>query len=264
MPTALIAEDEPLLAQALAVELTRAWPELTIAAVVGDGQSAVEAALRLEPDVLFFDIRMPGMDGLTAAAELADAWSGPPRQAPLPHLVFVTAYDEYALRAFDARALDYVLKPVQRERLGRTVTRLRQVIAERKQPEEALSTWRALLEAAHAHAPTAKLRYITAGELGGASVSVVPIEHVLYLEAADKYVRVLTADAEYLVRTPLRQLMAQLDPQQFWQVHRAVLVQVSAIQLVHRDDSGRLCLQLRERSERLPVSRLYAHLFRAM
>lgn len=207
--------------------------------------------------MLFFDIRMPGMDGLTAAAELADAWAA---QAPLPQLVFVTAYDEYAVRAFDAQALDYVLKPVQPERLARTVARLREALADPKPPDD----WRILLDAAHAHATTAKLRYITAGELGGATVSVVPIEHVVYLEAADKYVRVLTADAEHLVRTPLRQLMAQLDPQVFWQVHRAVVVRVSAIQAVQRDDSGRLHLQLRERSERLPVSRLYAQLFRAM
>jgi DNA-binding LytR/AlgR family response regulator len=267
MPKAIIAEDEPLLAQALAGELARAWPELEISAIVGDGRSAIEAALRTRPDVLFFDIRMPGSDGLSAAAEIADAW--PCAQAPMPQLVFVTAYDEYAVRAFDAEALDYVLKPVQPARLDQTVRRLRQAIAERSLQDDfegALSRWRALLAAAQASAntTTAKLSYITAGELGGATVRVVPVEQVLYFEAADKYVRVLTAETEYLVRTPLRQLIPQLDPQLFWQVHRAVVVRASAIQAIHRDDNGRLQLQLRERSERLPVSRLYAHLFRAM
>jgi DNA-binding LytR/AlgR family response regulator len=267
MPSALIAEDEPLLAQALADELSRAWPELTISAVVGDGRSAVEAALRVRPDVLFLDIRMPGLDGLAAAAELADVW--PTERAPMPQLVFVTAYDEYAVSAFDAQALDYVLKPVQPERLRRTVARLQRVTSQEPPPEaleRTLDRWRALLEAGRGGAATitAPLRHITAADSGGSTVRLVPIEDVLYFEAADKYVRVLTADREYLIRTPLRQLLPQLDPQLFWQVHRAVVVRASAIEAVHRDAGGHLHLQLRERSERLSVSRLYAHLFRAM
>ncbi|HJS02930.1 MAG TPA: response regulator, partial [Variovorax sp.] len=124
--TALIAEDEPLLAQALRAELAAAWPELEVLATVADGRSAVRAALQLLPQVLFFDIRMPGQDGLAAAAELADAW--PADEAPMPQLVFVTAYDEYAARAFDAQAIDYVLKPVQPERLRRTIARLQQAL----------------------------------------------------------------------------------------------------------------------------------------
>src|SRR5512145_2080862 len=127
-PSALIAEDEPLLAQALQAELARAWPELRIAGTAGDGAAAVQAALQHRPDVLFFDIRMPGLGGLDAAAELADAW---PQDIPFPALVFVTAYDQYALQAFEAQAVDYVLKPVQPERLRRTVDRLQQVLAQR-------------------------------------------------------------------------------------------------------------------------------------
>ena len=262
MPTAIIAEDEPLLARALADELARAWPELTIAATVGDGQSAIDAALRENPDVLFFDIRMPGMDGLSAAAELADVW--PSAQTALPLLVFVTAYDQYAVQAFEAQALDYVLKPVQPERLARTVTRLRQALTH-ESLEDSLTRWRALLDAAHGGGQvSAKLRTINAADLGGSNVNVIPIDQILYFEAADKYVRVLTADSEYLIRTPLRQLTAQLDRDQFWQVHRAILVQANAIRRVQRDETGRLHLQLHERPERLPVSRLYAHLFRAM
>ena len=268
MPTALIAEDEPLLAQALRAELAQAWPELEVLASVGDGASAVREALKLRPQVLFLDIRMPGQDGLAAAAELADRW--PADEAPMPQLVFVTAYDEYAARAFDAQALDYLLKPVQPERLRRTVARLRQVLgaAAPEALEQTLAQWRSLLQAAGgaATAPAAPpLKFITASDAGGQTVRMVPVDEVLYFEAADKYVRVLTATQEYLIRTPLKQLLPQLDAQVFWQVHRAVVVRADAIAEVQRDDSGRMLLRLRGRpEEKIVVSRLYAHLFRAM
>ena len=276
-PTALIAEDEPLLAQALKAELATAWPELQVLATTGDGRGAVREALRLLPQVLFFDIRMPGLDGLGAAAELADSW--PTDEAPMPQLVFVTAYDEYAARAFETRAIDYVLKPVQPERLRKTVLRLQQALAA-QQPskplapngaddllEQTLAQWRQVLAAASggAQAPgTAPLRMIAASEAGGSTVRMVPIDEVLYFEAADKYIRVLTATHEYLIRTPLKQLLVQLDSEVFWQVHRAVVVRSSAIEAVHRDEAGKLHLDLRGRPEKIPVSRLYGHLFRAM
>ena len=279
-PTALIAEDEPLLAQALKAELAAAWPELQVVATAGDGRSAVREALRLLPQVLFFDIRMPGLDGLGAAAELADCW--PTDEAPMPQLVFVTAYDEYAARAFEAQAIDYVLKPVQPERLRKTVARLQQALAARQpstMPDEALertlAQWRQVLGAAAgagvgagggigAGAPTAPLRMIAASDAGGSTVRMVPIDEVLYFEAADKYLRVLTASHEYLIRTPLKQLLPQLDADTFWQVHRAVVVRSAAIESVHRDEAGKMHLALRGRAEKIPVSRLYAHLFRAM
>ncbi|MDP9891957.1 DNA-binding LytR/AlgR family response regulator [Variovorax boronicumulans] len=280
-PTALIAEDEPLLAQALKAELAAAWPELQIVATAGDGRSAVREALRLLPQVLFFDIRMPGLDGLGAAAELADSW--PTDEAPMPQLVFVTAYDEYAARAFEAEAIDYVLKPVQPARLQKTVARLQQALAA-QQPsssaspavasdealEQTLAQWRQVLTAAGtgaalpAAAPSAPLRMIAASDAGGSTVRMVPIDEVLYFEAADKYLRVLTATHEYLIRTPLKQLLTQLDADTFWQVHRAVVVRSAAIESVHRDEAGKLHLTLRGRAEKIPVSRLYAHLFRAM
>ncbi|WP_429614652.1 LytR/AlgR family response regulator transcription factor [Variovorax sp. W2I14] len=282
-PTALIAEDEPLLAQALKAELAAAWPELQIVATAGDGRSAVREALRLLPQVLFFDIRMPGLDGLGAAAELADSW--PTDEAPMPQLVFVTAYDEYAARAFEAEAIDYVLKPVQPGRLQKTVARLQQALAaQQQQPspsaspaaahdealERTLAQWRQVLAAAGtgaalpATAPSAPLRMIAASDAGGSTVRMVPIDEVLYFEAADKYLRVLTATHEYLIRTPLKQLLTQLDADTFWQVHRAVVVRSAAIESVHRDEAGKLHLTLRGRAEKIPVSRLYAHLFRAM
>jgi len=278
-PTALIAEDEPLLAHALKAELAAAWPELQLLATAGDGRSAVREALRLLPQVLFFDIRMPGLDGLGAAAELADRW--PTDEAPMPQLVFVTAYDEYAARAFETQAIDYVLKPVQPERLRKTVLRLQQALAAQQQQtksapaaadealERTLAQWRQVLAAAGnggsaQRASTAPMRMIAASEAGGTTVRMVPIDEVLYFEAADKYIRVLTATHEYLIRTPLKQLLTQLDPEVFWQVHRAAVVRSSAIEAVHRDEAGKLHLDLRGRPEKIPVSRLYGHLFRAM
>ena len=261
-PTALIAEDEPLLAQALQAELARAWPELRIVANVGDGAAAVDAALQHRPDVLFFDIRMPGLGGLEAAAELADAW---PDDAPFPALVFVTAYDQYALQAFEAQAIDYVLKPVQPARLQKTVEKLRAVLAQRSARggdlDVTLGQLRHLLQAA---APAAQpLMKVVQASVGN-SIRLVPVEEVLYFEAADKYVRVVCADGEVLIRTPLKDLLPQLDPQLFWQVHRGTVVRATAVDSVHRDEAGKLHLALRGRKERLAVSRLYAHLFKPM
>ena len=280
-PTALIAEDEPLLAAALQAELARAWPALRVLATVGDGATAVAQALALQPDVLFFDIRMPGLGGLEAAAQLADDWPAATAAAaartdaadpaaPFPALVFVTAYDQYAVQAFEAQAVDYLLKPVQPARLARTVARVQQALAQRQPapaampvPDPTLAQLRALLATPAAPvAPAAPLAVIPASV--GSAVRMVPVAEVLVFEAADKYVRVLTDGHEYLIRTPLRELLPQLDPQAFWQVHRGTVVRASAIDTVSRDEAGRLWLQLSGRPERLPVSRLYAHLFRAM
>ena len=298
-PRALIAEDEPLLAAALQQELRTAWPELQIAATVGDGLSAVQQALALQPDVLFFDIRMPGQTGLDAAVALADAW---PAHQPFPALVFVTAYDQYAVQAFEAQAVDYLLKPVQSARLQKTVQKLRLALIQKAQsainsiatPEPQAPTHTQALEpnlqrtvdqlrhllaqpglwpGAEPGAPLAptplaapqrppRLTVIQASH--GSQIHMVPVGDVLYFEAADKYVRVLTARAEYLIRTPLKELADQLDPQEFWQVHRSTLVRASAIATVVRDELGKLHLNLRGRPERLDVSRLYAHLFKAM
>jgi DNA-binding LytR/AlgR family response regulator len=259
--TALIAEDEPLLAQALQSELARAWPGLQVLGIAGDGASAVRQALALRPQVLFFDIRMPGLDGIEAAAQLADEW---PADQPFPALVFVTAYDQYAVQAFEARAADYVLKPVQPQRLARTVARLQETLAARQSEgatlEAALAQLRHLL--APGAAAAAPLKVIQAGV--GTTIRMVPVDEVLVFEAADKYVRVLTAGQEHLIRTPLKDLLPQLDPQAFWQVHRGTVVRAAAIEAVTRDEAGRLHLAVRGRAEKFPVSRLYAHRFRPM
>ncbi len=274
-PRALIAEDEPLLAQALQAELQAAWPELEIQAVVGDGVSAVAQALALRPDVLFFDIRMPGLDGLDAAAELVERWdASEPGAAPFPCLVFVTAYDQYAVQAFEAQAVDYLLKPVQPPRLHQTVARLQARLEGRhpvagpagvhdpqQEMDRTMAQLRQLLATGNP-AGTPALSVIPASV--GNTVQMVPVDEIVLLEAADKYVRVLTPGREYLIRTPLRELLPQLDARHFWQVHRAAVVRVAAIEAVHRDESGKLWLQMRERTERISVSRLYAHLFKAM
>jgi DNA-binding LytR/AlgR family response regulator len=272
-PTALIAEDEPLLARALAGELAKAWPQLHILATVGDGISAVEQALARQPDVLFFDIRMPGLNGLEAAAQLADAWWHEPVHKPFPALVFVTAYDQYAVQAFEAQAVDYLLKPVQYERLAKTVSKVQSGLLNAAQTAinlEANSTQ----QQATFETTLAQLRNLLAVPTGpalsviqasvGQTIRLVPVGQVLYFEAADKYVRVVTASAEYLIRTPLKDLLPQLDAQQFWQIHRGTVVQAQAIDSVSRDEAGKQYVTLRGRPDKLLVSRLYAHLFRAL
>ena len=273
-PTALIAEDEPLLAAALRAELTRIWPELHVLACVGDGLSAVQQALALRPDVLFFDIRMPGLSGLDAAAELADQWDAHSTEArAFPALVFVTAFDQYAVQAFEAQAVDYLLKPVQTARLQKTVDKLRANHLRATHPssrpvdlEPTLHQLRHLLGSSTPASAAAPLRMIAANlpGSGGASLRMVPVDEVLAFDAADKYVRVLTAQAEYLIRTPLKELLAQLDTQTFWQIHRSTAVRVTAIDTVTRDDTGKLSLTLHGHTERWVISRIYAHLFRAM
>jgi len=273
-PTALIAEDEPLLAQALCAELQRGWPALNLLPVVADGISAVQVALQARPQVLFLDIRMPGQSGLEAAADIAEHW---PTDLPFPALVFVTAYDQYAVQAFEAQAIDYLLKPVRPERLERTLERIRQHLdrpaaashqAAEAQLQGLLGRLHQLLQPASpplpttASVPTEPLRFVTASV--GASVRVVPIEQVLVFEAADKYVRVLTPDAELLLRTPLKDLLPRLNADEFWQIHRGTVVRASAILDAVRGDNGKLSLGLRGRPERWPVSRLHEHRLRPM
>lgn len=273
-PTALIAEDEHLLAQALQADLARAWPALRVVATVGDGASAIRQALALQPDVLFFDIRMPGMSGLEAATELAEQWpTTGPGARPFPQLVFVTAYDQYAVQAFEAQAVDYLLKPVQAPRLDKTVEKLQLALAKSTPSaidfEATLGQLRGLLASPMAPAvaattttPAPPLTVIQASV--GNSVRMVPVADVLCFEAADKYVRVLTAEREYLIRTPLKELQEQLDASVFWQIHRGTIVRALAIEAVTRDEAGKASLTVQGLKEKFIVSRLYAHLFKAM
>ena len=275
-PRALIAEDEPLLAAGLRADLAALWPELHVVATVADGLQAVSQALSLQPEVCFFDIRMPGCTGLEAAQALAEDW---PDGAAFPLLVFVTAYDDYAQQAFEAQAVDYLVKPVDRQRLAGCVARLQARLAARAAApvpgaaalEQTLTQLRGLLGAglgagagAGAGTGPATPRLAVIQAQVGNLVHLVPVEDVVYFEAADKYVRVITAAREHLIRMSLRELLPQLDAQQFWQVHRGTVVQARAITSARREESGKVTLQLRGRSETLTASRLYAHLFKGM
>lgn len=265
---ALIAEDEPLLADALARMLQRLWPELRLLPAAPDGQAAIDAALEALPDILFLDIQMPDVSGLDAADVILERW---PDDRPLPLVVFVTAFDHYALAAFEHAAVDYVLKPVQSTRLGTTIARLRAQLNWRQQSGDAeapLPTDLPTDEAddgigAGPHRPEPlTIIQVAAGQ----SLVMVPVDEVLCFEAADKYVRLVTdraGSSELLIRTPLRELLPRLDANRFWQVHRSAVVNVTAIDRVIRE-GGKLRIHIRGRAETLEVSRMYAHRFKAM
>lgn len=260
--TGLIAEDEPLLAASLKATLAQLWPDLQIVALVTHGAAAVEEALSRRPDIVFLDIRMPGLSGLEVAELLAEDWPG---DTPLPLIVFVTAYDQYALRAFEHAAVDYVLKPVEVDRLAVTCSRLQAALAARNRTASAELPGDLLVALAalrNAEPPAPRLRVLQASL--GATIHLIPVADVLYFEAADKYIHVVTAAGQYLIRMPLRQLLPQLDPQEFWQVHRATVVRADAIATATRDDTGRVELTLKGHPARVAVSRLYGHLFKGM
>jgi DNA-binding LytR/AlgR family response regulator len=244
---ALIADDEMHLADNLKRRLLRLWPELQIVAVVHDGVAAAKALAESQADIAFLDIRMPGQSGLEAA-----------RSAPANcRIVFVTAYDDHAVQAFEQAAVDYLLKPVSDERLARCVERLK--LQSGTAPDELLARLQRLLATPTSPEP---LRWLRAQV--GQTVRLVAVEDVCYLQSADKYTLALTRDAELLLRTPLKELVEQLDPKEFWQVHRSTVVNVRQIHAAHHELLGKLSLSLRDRPERIAVSRSYAHLFRQM
>lgn len=266
MTRALIAEDEPILAATLAKTLQQLWPELEIVAKAPNGLVAVEQGLALRPDVLFLDIRMPGQTGLEAAEELAERWVGP---EPFPHIVFVTAFDDYAVEAFERAAADYVLKPVSAARLGKTVERLRALVDAGRSPAagalgpdalvQLVGQLQALLPAA-----VASERLTTIRAAVGNVVRMIPVSEVVFFQAVDKYVNVVTAESEALIRVPLKDLLPQLDPNQFRQVSRSMVVNMQFVSSAGRDDLGKVTLLLRARPEKPRVSPVYAHLFRQM
>ncbi|VVE51368.1 response regulator, lytTr family protein [Pandoraea horticolens] len=271
-PVALIAEDEPLLADALRTMLAQTWPGLHVLPVAPDGTSAIAAIAQTQPDVVFLDISMPGATGLDVARACA-------RLARPPQIVFVTAFDRFALDAFDAAAVDYLLKPVEPDRLARTVARVRERLAvpDGNTLSQLLTTLRTHLEAgapsgqqdgapAPRDAPPTDAReylhFVRASVRD--EIRIVPVEDVCFFEAADKYVVVATTDGDLLIRTSLRELMPQLDPSRFWQVHRSTVVNVAEVVSAQHTPLGRLTLKLKRRKDRVAVSRQYAHLFRQM
>lgn len=248
---AVIAEDEAPQRESLCAALAELWPELRILACE-DGIAALEAALAQRPQVAFLDIRLPGMNGIEVAAQIKHH----------AHIVFTTAYDEFAIKAFDAGAIDYLLKPIRRERLAEAVQRLKDRLA-RPQPadfEAVLASLRQHLRPDNGDAQ--RLRWITASI--GDTTRLLPVDEVLYFQAQDKYTRVVTATAEALIRTSLKELIEGLDDRYFWQVHRSVIVRADAVDHVRRDELGKYQLRLRQRDECLPLSSAFQHRFKAM
>ena len=257
----LVVEDEPVLARRLQQQLGALWPGIDLLPVADNGAAAIALALEHLPRVIFLDIHMPACSGLDAAEAIVEDW---PEGHPLPQLVFVTAYGQYALQAFEHGAIDYLLKPVGTERLQRAVQRLQERLALLDaQPAEALGHEMQRLAAALQPDSTAsRLSVINAAV--GAITHLIPIDEVLYFEVADKYLRVITAQREALIRMTLRELLLRLDPERFWQVHRSTVVQVRRISHVERSEEGRLWIGLHDHPTRLAVSRLFAHRFKAM
>lgn len=249
--TALIAEDEAPQREALRQQLAAAWPQLQLVAVCEDGISALEAVALHRPRVAFLDIRMPGVGGLEVARSVI-------AQGGL--VVFTTAYDDYAIRAFEAGAADYLLKPVQPARLAQAVQRLRQRLREPQAPE--LLQLIEDLQSRLRPQGDQLIRWITASV--GDSVRMIGIDEVMFFQAQDKYVRVATAQGDALIRTSLKELLSGLDPDQFWQVHRSVLVRVAAIDRLQKDELGRHALTLKGHADVLPVSSAFLPRFRGM
>lgn len=261
MNTCVLAEDEALLRQALLQHLREVWPELDIVAECADGGSALEAIAETQPDVAFLDIRMPGLTGLEVAAASLSA-------SPRTQVVFVTAYDQYAIDAFDKGAVDYLLKPVEPARLAQTVQRLQARAATADADTEAQAAMAAMLEKLTAALPrklptaTEPLTWLTAST--GSTTRLIMIDEVLYFRADNKYTTVMTAGGEALLRRSIRELLDVLDPAMFKQIHRATVVNLRAIDHISRDDSGRGLIHLKARPETLPVSQPFMHLFRSM
>lgn len=247
MTKVLIAEDEPLMRERLLELLALAWPEAEVVLVAENGNDAWDGFLEHEPDVAFLDIRMPGLSGLEVAERIGE----------LAHVVFVTAYDQYAVDAFNAGAVDYLLKPVQADRLDKALARIRDKLDAR--PAD-LGDLLRHLKAALPGAKPEKLKWLKATV--GKQIRVIDVEEVLFFQADTKYTRVVLRESEALVRIPLKDLLGGLDPERFWQIHRGTVVNVNAIAAAERIDAERLQVTVKGCDERLPVSRTFAHLFR--
>ena len=251
-PTAVVADDERLMREQIVGRLKDAWPELVIVGEASNGREAVAMVQSLEPDFVFLDIRMPEMDGIQAAQALAGK----------VHIVFVTAYDQYAIRAFDHGAVDYLLKPVEPERVALTCQRLRERLREKPDPMNDLLEQLSQRLGGAGLKRREYMRWVQASV--GATLRMIPTSEILYFRAEDKYTRVQTEGFEALIRKPIKELIDELDPSEFWQIHRAIVVRVDAIVQVSRDFRGKQLVHVKGRNEKLEVSRSFNHLFRQM
>lgn len=252
--TAIIADDEPVLRQTLKTLLADIWSDLEVTGVAATGAEALKLITDTQPDIAFLDIRMPGLSGLEVAQKLQQQ----PDLAPRTRIVFLTAYDEFALRAFELAATDYLLKPVDERRLAQTRQRFLQTADSETKQQDALATLQQMLSEQF-RAP-AYSRWLNASK--GDDVFVVDLRSVLYFRAEDKYITVFTTEGEYLIRKSLRQLEDSLDPDLFWRVHRSILVQVEQIARVEKTFTGQMRLHLKSRQHTIPVSRRYAPRFK--
>jgi DNA-binding LytR/AlgR family response regulator len=257
---ALIADDEPLLREHLASHLARLWPELHVVAQARNGREAVEQFDAERPDVVFLDVHMPGLDGMAAAREIRAAARA---AGACPQLVFVTAFEQYAVQAFEQGAIDYLVKPFEPQRLAETVARLRDRLAgAAPADDDAVDALLARLSRRLRPPPQPWLQWIKASV--GNAVRLIPVEEVIYLRSDEKYTLVAWTGGEALIRKPIRELADEIDPDRFAQVHRSVVVNLRWVSHVVRGDNDSAVLHLRQRSETLPVSRSYLHLFRQM
>jgi DNA-binding LytR/AlgR family response regulator len=251
-PTAVVADDERLMRDQLVAALKDAWPELAIVGEAANGREAIALVRSAEPDIAFLDIRMPELDGIQAAQALAGA----------VHVVFVTAHDEFAVDAFRQGAIDYLLKPVDSERVALTCRRLRDRLRDKPKPMDDLLQQLAQRLGAGGGAPREHMRWVQASV--GANIRVIPTTDILFFRAEDKYVRVQTRTFEALIRKPIRELIDELDPDEFWQIHRAVVVRVDAIEQVSRNFRGNHVVHVNGHAEKLEVSRSFNGRFRQM
>lgn len=249
-PTAVLAEDEPILLKQLQTKLTRLWPELQVLAAVEDGEAALSALEEHRPQLLFLDIQMPEVTGIDVARQVAGR----------AHIVFVTAYDQYAVQAFETGAVDYVLKPYSDERLQVVIDRLKARVSQA--PGNMDSLINELAKKISGNNGREKLKWIKA-TVGG-TLRMIPVDSVLFFESDEKYTRVVTADGEALIRTPIKELLEGLDTEVFWQIHRSTIVNATAIDGVTRDFRGQAHVKMRDNNESLTVSRIYSHLFKQM
>ncbi len=270
---AVLADDERLMREQLRARLTEVWPELDIVAEAKNGLEAVELTKEHKPDLVFLDIRMPGLTGVEAARQIAQMGDeGPEDEAWLvPEIVFITAYDQYAVEAFEQGVADYVLKPAERERLQLTVARIKKRLAQREAPagdfsDSAPVPLQQLLHKLSGQMnPTGKPAYLQWIQATvGQAIQMIPVEDVLFFISDEKYTRVQTAKIEALIRKPIKELVDELDPQLFWQIHRSTLVNARAIDGITRDFRGRQMVGVRGLTEKLEVSRSYTHLFKGM
>lgn len=251
----IIAEDEPLLARVLAQQLSEHWPSARCAAIAANGAEALKLADEFSPDVAFLDVRMPQLDGLEAARQLCL------KERP-PLIVFVTAYDAYALDAFEAAAIDYLLKPVEVPRLTKCIERLIGQLGRGSGDVSAGEMATRIAELLGSAPRKDKLRFVRAG--AGTTVKLIPVNEVLWFEAEDKYITVATREGDSIIRCPLRELLEQLDEEIFWQIHRGTVVNSAHIALAKRDELGHLTLTMKGRKDEIAVSRQFAHLFKQM